>query len=224
MNIMKGTNAYFKQLTKKDFKIKKHRGFIGGMWDELGTLQFNFLVENGLKPNHKLLDIGCGCLRGGVKFIDYLDVKNYYGFDINESLIEAANIEIAEYKLEEKCANLLVNNNFEFGKFEEKFDFMVSISVFSHLPFQNIVKCLVNARNNLKETGVYYATYFEAPFSAHIEEIHQKPGNVVTKYDMDPFHYSNEEIKYMAQLAGLNVDIIGDWNHPRNQKIVAFTI
>ena len=39
---------------------------IGGLWDQMGQHQFDFLKKKGLKPQHKLLDIGCGSLRGGV--------------------------------------------------------------------------------------------------------------------------------------------------------------
>ena len=42
-----------------------HRGVVGGMWDEIGKLQFEFMVKQGLKSEHKFLDIGCGSLRGG---------------------------------------------------------------------------------------------------------------------------------------------------------------
>ncbi|MUH73210.1 class I SAM-dependent methyltransferase [Psychrosphaera haliotis] len=222
MNIMEGINSYFRQLSSKDIEEKKHRGFVGGMWDEIGALQFEFLVNSGLKPKHKLLDIGCGCLRGGVKYIDYLDLQHYHGVDINESLIKAAYKEIEEYKLEEKQANLIVSDSFEFEKFGTQFDYMVSISLFTHLPLQNVVKCLIKARESLTETGTYYATYFESPFPAYLDDLEQKPGGKVTKYDRDPFHYSNQEIEYIAELAGLKVEIIGDWGHPRNQKMAAF--
>ncbi len=38
---------------------------VGGLWDEIGQLQFDFLRAKGLLPRHKLLDFGCGSLRGG---------------------------------------------------------------------------------------------------------------------------------------------------------------
>ena len=64
-----------------------HRNFIGDKWDEIGKLQFDFLKDEGLKPHHKLIDIGCGSLRGGIHFIKYLDKFNYFGTDINNNLI-----------------------------------------------------------------------------------------------------------------------------------------
>jgi hypothetical protein len=64
------------------------RGFVGGLWHELGELQFKFLVDHGLRPNHVLLDIACGSLRAGIRLIPYLQSGNYLGIDINSSLIE----------------------------------------------------------------------------------------------------------------------------------------
>src|SRR5271155_3139558 len=63
------------------------RGFVGGLWHELGELQFRFLVEHGLRPEHVLLDIACGSLRAGVRLIPYLAEGNYLGIDIDGDLI-----------------------------------------------------------------------------------------------------------------------------------------
>ena len=48
-----------------------HRRAVGGLWDEIGLLQRDFLIDHGLKRNHFLLDIRCGPLRGGVTIIPY---------------------------------------------------------------------------------------------------------------------------------------------------------
>jgi cyclopropane fatty-acyl-phospholipid synthase-like methyltransferase len=223
MNTMKGVNAYFKELSSEEISNTAHRGFVGGLWDKVGQLQLDFLVKSGLQPKHKLLDIGCGCLRGGRHYIKYLDEGNYFGLDINQSLIEAGKIEIEEAGLTDKKPTLIVDNKFSFNKFETKFDFMISVSVFTHLPFNIIVHCLSKARESLLPDGVYYATFFQAPTSAHLEQIKQKRG-VITNYDSDPFHYSIEELTYMAKLAKLDLNVIGDWAHPRNQKMAAFSL
>ncbi len=224
MNIMKGVNAYFKDLTNKEIENKAHRDFVGGLWEELGHLQLEFLIKSGLKPNHKLLDIGCGCLRGGVHYVKYLQEGNYYGLDINNSLIEAGKIELKKADLIKKKPNLIVDDKFSFDKFGSKFDFMVSVSVFTHLPMNIIIRCLNKARESLTPNGVYYSTFFQAPTPSHLEAIKQQPGDIITNYDSDPFHYSVEELAYMAKLAKLEINIIGDWDHPRNQKMVAFSL
>ena len=139
-NLMLGINSYGKELTKEDISNKVHRDFVGGLWSELGQLQFEFLKQFGLQSHHKLLDIGCGSLRGGIHFIKYLDRGNYYGLDINASLIEAAKLEVKQELLEDKTPHLLVDDQFSIDKFGEKFDFMLSISLFTHLPINNIIR------------------------------------------------------------------------------------
>lgn len=224
MNTIKGTNAYFKELSNEEIDKKIHREFIGGLWDELGKLQLEFLIKSGLKPNHKLLDIGCGCLRGGLYYLKYLDDRNYFGLDINHSLIEAGKIEVEEAGLSHKKPNLIVDDSFSLERFDTKFNFIVSISVFTHLSFNIIVRCLSKARENLLPNGVYYSTYFQAPIPSHLKPIRQVPGDIITKYDSDPFHYSIDELSYMAKLARLELNVIGDWGHPRNQKMAAFSL
>ena len=83
--------SYFKRESHYYLNNNKninHREYIGDKWDEIGKLQFDFLIKKGLKPHHKLIDIGCGSLRGGVHFINYLNKKNYFGTDINYDLIK----------------------------------------------------------------------------------------------------------------------------------------
>lgn len=222
-NKMLGINPYGKELESSAIDNGTHRNFIGGMWEELGQLQFEFLRSRGLLPRHKLVDIGCGCLRGGIHFARYLDSGNYYGLDINESLIRAGHKELEIANLQHKDCHLLVDDKFKISRFQTEFDFMISVSVFTHLPMNSIIRCLDEVRQTLTPAGVYYATFFEAPNSAHLEIIHQTPiDNIITHYDSDPFHYSFEEIQLMSKLAGLQVDLIGEWNHPRNQRMLAF--
>ncbi|MGH7055210.1 MAG: hypothetical protein ACREFK_05155 [Stellaceae bacterium] len=74
---------------------------IGGFWEEIGKFQFAVMTAHGLMPRHSLLDIGCGCLRGGVHFIRYLEPGNYVGVDVNQSLLDAGyDVELASAGLQ----------------------------------------------------------------------------------------------------------------------------
>ena len=87
-----------------------------GYWKELQSYQLNTLVSNGLKPEHKLLDLGCGPLQGGIAFIKYLNANNYYGVDIRESSISAGLKQITKYQVTDKKPVLLLTD--DFGKKE----------------------------------------------------------------------------------------------------------
>lgn len=57
------------------------RQYVRGSWEELGRLQFEYLLANGLQREHRLLDIGCGALRGALHFIKHRAPVNYLGID-----------------------------------------------------------------------------------------------------------------------------------------------
>jgi len=219
---IKHVNEYYKQLNDADIQQGIHRLFIGGMWEEIGELQFTFLREQGLQPTHTLLDVGCGSLRGGIHFVPYLNTGNYYGLDINASLIEAGKGELAAINALEKEPHLLVDDQFQFSRFRATFDYALAISVFSHLYVNHIQRCLSEMKKTLNPNGVFYATFFVAPHPLHLSNIHHEPGGVVSHFDEDPFHYAMTDIEAMAASVGFRAEHIHEWKHPRNQQMIAF--
>lgn len=216
-------NAYYsRQLSVSEIKSGEHRAFVGGLWEELGILQFEFMKKMGLSPDHKLLDVGCGAMRGGLYFVDYLNTGNYYGIDINMSLIDAAKLELSAAELLYKTPHLVVDDRFNFSVFDVDFDYAIAISVFTHLDTNHILRCLVNMQENLRLGGRFYATFFEAPKSLHLDPIKHNPGGIITNYDNDPFHYSYAEMEHLAKQVGMKVERATDWEHPRNQKMLCF--
>ncbi|HEY3852993.1 MAG TPA: class I SAM-dependent methyltransferase [Verrucomicrobiae bacterium] len=217
-------NVFDRQLTPAEIDANLHREFIGGMWDEMGPRQFNFLVSAGLAPHHRMIDIGCGCLRAGIHFVPYLGNGNYFGIDINASLIEAGKRELVRkgIALHEKRPNLQVNSQFKMTQFGVKFDFALAQSVFTHLYVNHIGRCLVEVGKVLAPDGKFFATFFQAPTPMHIEPLDKGPAGL-TYFDKDPFHYSMAEMEMLAKFAGLSVKLIGEWGHPRNQQMLCFS-
>jgi cyclopropane fatty-acyl-phospholipid synthase-like methyltransferase len=215
-------NAYARQLSPAEIDAKEHRALVGGMWEEIGALQFEFLKGRGLVPSHRLLDLGCGALRGGLHFIRYLDAGNYYGLDVNASLIDAGKRELHEAGLADRQPHLLVNAQFELDRFATAFDHALAVSVFSHLPMNHIIACLVRTRQVLRPGARLYASYFEAPAKAWLAPLAHPPGDMVSNYSSDAYHYAFEEMQWMADTAQLNVERVGEWGHPRGQMMLAF--
>ncbi|MBU0689902.1 MAG: class I SAM-dependent methyltransferase [Gammaproteobacteria bacterium] len=217
-------NIYDQQLSDDEIKHGLHRDMVGGMWEELGTLQLDFLKDEGLLPTDAFLDVGCGSLRGGLRFVEYLHAGNYCGIDINHSLVLAGKHELEQAGLSEKQPHLLVDDNFAFDRFGTKFDFAIAQSVFSHLPKGHIVNCLLGISRVLKPQGEFFATFFEAPSPAYSEPLLHEPGGVVSYFDRDPFHYSADEFDEIAHQAGLSMRYIGNWGHPRDQRMLGFRL
>jgi hypothetical protein len=69
--------------------LKSSSGFCHFDRGFLWKLQFDFMVEVGLKPKHVFLDVGCGALRGGRYFIAFLNCGSNLGFEKERGLISA---------------------------------------------------------------------------------------------------------------------------------------
>lgn len=216
-------HGYWRELTTEEIARKTHRDFVGGMWDEIGRLQFDFMLRQGLQPTDRLLDMGCGSLRAGVHFIKYLEPGNYYGIDMNASLINAGrDVELVEAGLVDREPQLLVNDRFECSGFGVRFGMVIAHSLFSHLEVNSIERCLVNIAEVLEPSGKFFATYFESPGPHHLEDIEHPVGDVVTHSDADPFHYHFSLFRHLVQGLPLEVRNIGPWGHPRSQHMLEF--
>jgi SAM-dependent methyltransferase len=206
--------------------LGNHRDVIGGLWDEIGKLQFDFLVSEGLRPHHKLLDLGCRCLRAGIHLVPYLNPGNYFGLDSNQSLLVAGyEIELVGVGAKERLPpdNLICNANFELPVPDETFDFALAQSVFTHVKFGTIQKCLKQIVRTLKVNGAFYATFNELPEDAPSDDhFRREPSGIVTYGSKDPYHYRFRELQGAAGQAGWAARNIGDWNHPRGQHMLEF--
>jgi SAM-dependent methyltransferase len=113
---------------------EEHHAQYGRPWF-LGRYVFDFLVESGLQPHHRLLDIGCGALRVGIHAIRYLDAGNYFGVDAHLKSLEAAvTYEIPLHGLEEKRPRILWSRFFDFSYFATTFDFVLDFSTSARIP------------------------------------------------------------------------------------------
>jgi len=196
-----------------------HRSAIGGMWEEIGRLQFDFMVTRGLEPHHYLLDIGCGSLRGGIHFIRYLDAGHYVGLDKNSRLLKAGQeIELRREGLLDKRSVFILSDHFDVRPLPKKlrFDFMLAHSVFTHLMPDQVEECLVKVMPRLKSAGSLYATFWESkyPVITHGGPHPNREG------ERRFVRYPRPELKRIAALAGCGVEFIGDWGHPRGQLMM----
>lgn len=203
------------------------RAKVGGLWEQLGKLQFDYLIKNGLKPNHFFLDIGCGSLRGGIHFIRYLENGHYFGVDKNTQLLDGGKIELDENNLLDKKPVLKLDDDFDFISLNQKFEYALAQSVFTHLPLTEIKKCIENVEKVLVNEGNFYATFFENYRKDDPGEpiiIESDDGYTIETYlDKDPYHYRFSEFEKLVKNTSLSVKYIGDWNHPRHQKIMVFS-
>ena len=174
--------------------------------------QHNFLIQKGLKPSDNLLDIGCGVLRGGIKFIDYLNSGNYYGIDISKDVLEIGQQQIEERNLEDKKPTLIQNKDLKFKEEELNnvvFDFVWAQSVLTHLPPNKVEECFENIGRLLNEGGIFYATVWLS------EEMKRDVKGT-------DFHYSLDFLHNTAKEQGLTLKHV-ECDHPNNLDMLKIT-
>lgn len=203
-----------------------HREFIGGLWDELGALQYSYLVKDGLKAEHRLIDIGCGCFRLGVRIIPYLNPGNYFGIDISVPLLDVGyekEIEPAGLSARFPRQNAIANSRYDISAFGGQFDYGIAQSVFTHLPLGELRMCLMTLAPQFKKGARLHVTYFPVP-EEHASGPFHHHGGVTTHPDRDPFHHTTAAVRAMSsQCPGWDLTVVGRWNHPRAQEMLLFT-
>jgi SAM-dependent methyltransferase len=128
------------------------------LWDELGAWQLDALRAAGLRPHHRLLDVGCGAMRLGLRAVAYLDPGNYYGVDASPPYLELAR-RFAAREVPGRPFELLLTDAFEFWRFGVKFDFGMAQSVFTHLGADQCKACVAELRKAMAPGGVFLFTY-----------------------------------------------------------------
>lgn len=193
-----------------DLRVEEDfRAAVGGNWKRMGELQFEFVVKNGLKPHHRMLDIGCGTLRAGRHFIRYLDAGNYTGTDISARAIEVAGQLVRDQGLSEKRPRLLVSThkNLRFEEFEpEGFDYLLAQSVFTHLKPEHIEECFQHVGRIMRAQSPFFFTFYAGP------EFRQR--------GVKTFEYPFSFFESLAGSGGFALtDRSADYPHPTGQRM-----
>ncbi|MER6944174.1 class I SAM-dependent methyltransferase [Nonomuraea sp. NPDC000554] len=206
--------SYYRAVMKSDI-IRGAEGAVGShshkRWLALGRLQFDYMVEHGLKPEFRMLEIGCGNLRAGHLFIDYLNRGNYYGIDISPDILISALDKVAEHDLQDKVPHLTSVRDLRFAFLpDEYFDVVHAHSVFSHSPLYVIEECFANVGRILRRDG-----WFDFTFGRTDGKEHQ-----VLRED---FYYRTETLVALADRHHLNATFMDDWANLHKQSKIRIT-
>jgi SAM-dependent methyltransferase len=127
------------------------------LWAMKRRFQFEFLTSRGLQPHQRLLDLGCGTLRGGIPLICYLQAGHYVGVEARAEVLQEARRELAEAGLEHKRPLLIRAAAPAQVRLEVPVDFAWAFSVLIHMPDALVASWLQFIAAALGERGEFYA-------------------------------------------------------------------
>ena len=127
------------------------------LWEMKRDFQIRFLKAVGLKPEHRLLDFGCGTLRGGIPLIQYLDKANYTGLDARHDVIEEGYLELSKYQLGHKEPRLEFQNYLAEFHLPYRFNMIWAFSVLIHLHDRVLSEALEFVSNHILDDGIFLA-------------------------------------------------------------------
>lgn len=138
---------------------RQRHGLVGrsDLWPMKRAFQIEFLRREGLRPGHRVLDIGCGSLRGGAALIAYLEPHGYSGIDVRESVLVEARQELLREKLLAKQPELVLVTDMMDLDLKRRFDVLWAFSVLFHLADPILDACFFMAARHLGSEGVFFA-------------------------------------------------------------------
>ncbi len=202
----------------------RHRDIIGGRWEETGVIQMEMLEALGVKPHHRLLDIGCGPLRTGCRLVPWLEAGNYWGTDASLALMHKGyHDELTDQdRARLPLAQLVQDEAFDFPGLPDHFDWLLCFAVFTHLPLPYLRRALLRVGQRFTRFQGFAFTVFLAPSAEALLAPCRQPDGVVTHDTRAPWHMLAEDVQHFAAQAGLAVTIRPD-RLPRGQVLCIAT-
>jgi SAM-dependent methyltransferase len=146
----------------------------GGDFDAIGRMYLRYFIDfAGLKPHHRVLDVGCGIGRMARPLAEFLDVRGAYeGFDVVR-----IGIDWCQKNITPLCANVRFRtadvynsvynpcgafdaNEYVFPYKSQSFDYVFLTSVFTHMLPAGVENYLREISRVLKVDGTCLITYF----------------------------------------------------------------
>jgi len=144
-----------------------HRGYVGaaGRFDAMGRLQFEFMLQRGLRPG------------------------NYLGLEGEQELLDrGVREELDPELLRTKRPELIASYSFEFDRFSRSPRFALAVSLFSHLNEADIRCCLSNLAMRVTGPCDLFASFFESDRPLpNFQRSHSHLGFYYTREQMERF-------------------------------------
>lgn len=195
--------AYYRAVMESDVASRSAHSAVGSpnlaRWNAVGRLQVDYLRSHGLQPGWRMLEIGCGNLRAGRHFIEFLDPGNHHGIDISPAIMLAARRTVAQQGLQTKLPHLTLVDDLRFTHLLDGcFDVVHAHSVFSHSPLEVIEECFAHVAR-VMAPGAFFDFTYDRTMGREHQVLHED------------FYYRTDTLVEMAARHHLHAEPMEDW-------------
>jgi SAM-dependent methyltransferase len=172
-------------------------------WERHGELQKAFLVRQGLRPEHTLLDYGCGTGRLARKVVPYLQRFRYTGVDVSRLALRAArDLSVAE-GWARMGPILAVPPSVTPAA---RYDYVWAFSVAIHLPAAEWARTVAWCAERMDGRSRFYASYV--------------PERVEARTGLKQFRHTEWTYRSAAASAGLTFDRVVEWEGEQKMALM----
>ena len=138
-------------------------GFLGvptPTFETAGRQQFVAFLRQGLNPESKVLEFGCGCLRIAYWLVHFLEPGGYHGIEPARRRVELGRRYLftpEELTLKQPAFDF--NAVFDSSVFGERFDFFLARSIWTHACKRQIEMSLDSFVRDAKPDAIFLASY-----------------------------------------------------------------
>ena len=194
--------------TQAEQMMSRH-GFLGvpvATFEQAGREQLVALLQEGLHPESKVLEIGCGCLRIAYWLIRFLDPGCYHGIEPARQRVDYGLRYLVAAEANLKRPRFDFNADFDSSVFDERFDFFLARSIWTHACKRQIEATLDSFVRDSTAAGIFLASYLPAQSA---EDDYQGDRWVGTSHESDTpgvIRHSLTWILQQCEKRGLQLD------------------
>jgi len=180
---------------------------VGGDYEAVGALEFCLLKQQGLQPQHTVIDAGCGSGRLATQLKDYL-TGTYVGLDVVPELFRYAQqaCERSDWKFYQAPGTTIPER-------DASADFVTFFSVFTHLQHEEMYRYLADAKRVLKPGGKIVFSFLEFRIPSHWFIFEHSVKDARPEKVLNQF-IDRDMIREFASHLGLEIEEIHDGHIP----------